>query len=67
MVLKSLILFCHCRQLFSSPSEAFSDALSINGQNYEEPSLEPINLSMFQCRNGEQLQVCNLFHIYLYF
>ncbi|XP_055514842.1 protein strawberry notch homolog 2-like isoform X1 [Leucoraja erinacea] len=49
------------RQLFSSPSEAFSDALSINGQNYEEPSLEPINLSMFQCRNGEQLQDSSYF------
>ncbi|XP_051894254.1 protein strawberry notch homolog 2-like [Pristis pectinata] len=47
------------RQLLNSPSEAYSDALSINGQNYEEPSLEPINLSMFQCRNGEQMQDLN--------
>ncbi|XP_069784294.1 si:ch73-63e15.2 isoform X2 [Narcine bancroftii] len=47
------------RQLFSSPSEAYSDVLSINGQNYEEPSLELINLSMFQTRNGEQIQDLN--------
>ncbi|XP_072924354.1 si:ch73-63e15.2 isoform X2 [Hemitrygon akajei] len=44
------------RQLISSSSEAYSDAFSINGQNYEDPSLEPLNMCMFQSRNGEQMQ-----------
>ncbi|XP_067824441.1 protein strawberry notch homolog 2-like isoform X1 [Heptranchias perlo] len=47
------------RQFFSSPNEPFSDALPINGQNYEVPSLEPLNLTMFQHRNGEQFQDFN--------
>ncbi|XP_072450257.1 si:ch73-63e15.2 isoform X1 [Chiloscyllium punctatum] len=43
------------RQIFRTPNQPFSDSLPINGQNYEESSLE----SIFQFRNGEHIQDFN--------
>ncbi|XP_048415745.1 protein strawberry notch homolog 2-like isoform X3 [Stegostoma tigrinum] len=51
------------RQIFRTPNQPFSDSLPINGQNYEETSLE----SIFQLRNGEHIQFAHSFPLNLPF